>query len=80
MDFICAFIASVNVYMYIFGVLKSFTIYRFGLFRLLLCIFGALCVMPFNVIIENIAVIWGVFGQKHKFYVVNKNTAPAITV
>ncbi|KAG5898628.1 hypothetical protein JTB14_021002 [Gonioctena quinquepunctata] len=79
-DFICAFIGAVNIYMFIFGVIKSFTIYRFGLGRFLICVVGAVVVIPFNLIIENIAVIWGIFGKKHKFYVVNKNMGPALTV
>lgn len=79
-DFLCAFIGAVNIYMFVFGVIKSFTVYRFGLLRFLLCVIGAVLVIPFNLIIENVAVIWGIFGKKHKFYVVNKNTGPAITV
>lgn len=78
-DFVCAFIGAVNIYMYVFGVVKSFTVYRFGLFRFLLCICGAILTMPFNLLIENIAVIWGVVGKKHKFYIVNKDIGPAIT-
>ncbi|XP_065158083.1 beta-1,4-mannosyltransferase egh [Atheta coriaria] len=72
-DFLCAFICSVNMYMYVFGVVKSFTIVRFGIWRFMLCIIGALLTMPINIVIENIAVIWGVVGKKHKFYIVNKN-------
>nr|CAI5835481.1 unnamed protein product [Callosobruchus analis] len=79
-DFLCAFIGAVNIYMFVFGVIKSFTVYRFGLARFLLCVVGAVLVIPFNLIVENIAVIWGIFGKKHKFYVVNKNTGPAISV
>ncbi|KAK4886469.1 hypothetical protein RN001_002740 [Aquatica leii] len=79
-DFTCAFIGAVNIYMYIFGVVKSFTIYRFGLLRFLLCICGALLTIPINIVIENIAVIWGIIGEKHKFYIVNKNIRPPITV
>ncbi|XP_076224499.1 beta-1,4-mannosyltransferase egh isoform X2 [Nomia melanderi] len=71
-NFLCAFIAAVNIYMYIFGVIKSFSLYRVGIARLILCICGALSTIPFNLIIENVAVIWGLFGEKHKFYVVNK--------
>lgn len=78
-DFICAFIGAVNIYMFIFGVIKSFTVYRFGLLRLTLCIIGAVVVIPFNLVIETIAVLWGIFGKKHKFYVVNKTNGPAIT-
>lgn len=79
-DLVCAFIGAVNMYMYIFGVLKSFSLYRFGLVRFVLCICGALLTIPLNVIIENVAVIWGVVGKKHKFYVVNKDKRPPITV
>jgi egghead protein (zeste-white 4 protein) len=79
-DFICAFIGAVNIYMFVFGVIKSFTVYRFGLGRFLLCLCGAVLVIPFNLVIENVAVIWGIFGKKHKFYVVNKNARPQVTV
>lgn len=80
MDFLCAFIGAVNIYMYVFGVVKSFSLYRFGLLRFSLCIIGALCTIPINICIENVAVIWGLFGKKHKFYVVNKELRPPVTV
>lgn len=80
MDFLCAFIGAVNIYMYVFGVVKSFSLYRFGLLRFTLCICGALCTIPVNVCIENVAVIWGLFGKKHKFYIVNKELTPAVSV
>ncbi|KAJ2950601.1 hypothetical protein O0L34_g8853 [Tuta absoluta] len=41
---------------------------------------GALATIPFNVVIENIAVIWGVLGKKHKFYIVNKQVKTPVTV
>lgn len=74
MDLVCSFIAAVNVYMYIFGVIKSFSLYRFGPAKFLLCVFGAVCTIPVNIVIENVAVIWGLVGKKHKFYVVQKDT------
>ncbi|XP_047003886.1 beta-1,4-mannosyltransferase egh [Schistocerca americana] len=80
MDFACAFIGAVNIYMYVFGVVKSFSLYRFGMLRFLMCICGALSTIPFNIIIENVAVVLGLFGQKHRFYVVNKEFRPPITV
>ncbi|XP_063233132.1 beta-1,4-mannosyltransferase egh [Bacillus rossius redtenbacheri] len=80
MDFVCAFIGAVNIYMYVFGVVKSFSLYRVGLVRFVLCICGALATIPFNVLIENVAVIWGLFGHKYKFYVVNKDLKPPVTV
>lgn len=79
-DFMCAFIGAVNIYMYVFGVVKSFSLYRFGLIRFTLCILGALCTIPVNVLIENVAVIWGLFGNKHTFYVVNKDLTPLLNV
>lgn len=80
MDFCCAFIAAVNIYMYVFGVLKSFSLYRFGLVKFVLCALGAVCTIPVNIVIENIAVVWGLVGKKHKFYVVQKEVRTLITV
>ncbi|CAH0561461.1 unnamed protein product [Brassicogethes aeneus] len=79
-DFLCAFTAAVNIYMYVFGVIKSFTMVRYGPVKLILYLSSLILVIPFNLVIENIAVIWGIFGVKHKFYVVNKNIGPSITV
>lgn len=80
MDFVCAFIAAVNIYMYVFGVLKSFSLYRFGMVRFLICALGAVCTIPVNLVIENTAVIWGLVGRKHKFYVVQKDVRSMMTV
>jgi len=66
--------------MYIFGVVKSFSLYRFGALRFLVCMVGVLLIIPLTLVIENVAVIWGLFGRKHKFYIVNKELPPAITV
>lgn len=75
-DVLCCFVGAINLYMYVFGVVKSFSLYRFGVLKFLLCVIGALCTIPFNVVIENIAVMWGCFGNKHSFYVVNKQLNP----
>lgn len=83
-DIICAFLGGISVYMYVFGVMKSFSLYRFGWLRSVVCIIGALCTIPINLIIENTAVIWGIMTNKHKFYVVQKEipteSRPLITV
>lgn len=79
-DFLCAFIAGFNIYMYVFGVIKSFSLYRFGVVKFLACVLGALCTIPINVVIENVAVIWGLVGKKHKFYVVQKDVRALVTV
>uniref|UniRef100_A0A224XPE3 Putative beta-14-mannosyltransferase egh n=1 Tax=Panstrongylus lignarius TaxID=156445 RepID=A0A224XPE3_9HEMI len=75
-DFTCAFIASVSIYMYVFGVIKSISLYRFGIVKFILCLLGAVATIPVNIVIENLAVIWGLFGNKHKFYIVNKDLRP----
>ena len=72
LDFLCCFIGAVNLYLYIIGAIKSFTISRVGYLRFFCCIIGAICTIPFVVIIENIAVIWGLFSSKNNFYVVEK--------
>jgi len=69
-----AFVTSVNVYMYVFGVVKSFRVDRLGWLRMAVCVVGALVSMPLNLCVENAAVLWGLWGNKHRFYVVNKLT------
>lgn len=80
MDVLCAFIGAMNIYMYIFGVIKSFSLHRMGPIKLVCFIVGALATIPFNIVIENIAVIWGLFGNKYHFYVVNKDYKTTTTV
>lgn len=76
-DFTYAFMGAVYIYMYIFGVLKSFSIYSFSYTRLVLCaiaVVAAVCMIPLNIVVENVAVIWGLAGKKYKFHVVEKDT------
>ncbi|XP_045492317.1 beta-1,4-mannosyltransferase egh [Colias croceus] len=80
LDLIIGFIGAVNIYMYVFGVIKSFPMYRFGPLKFIMFVGGALATIPFNIVIENIAVIWGILGKKHKFYVVDKEIKTPITV
>lgn len=83
-DIVCAFLGGISVYMYVFGVMKSFSLYRFGVLKSIICIVGALCTIPLNLLIENTAVVWGMFTNKHKFFVVKKEmpieSRPLITV
>jgi egghead protein (zeste-white 4 protein) len=73
-DFLVAYIGAVNLYMYVFGVMKSFSHkYRQSVWRLLLYTAGAIVAIPFNIWIENIAVVMGMFSRKDGFYVVNKD-------
>ncbi|KAF4527922.1 hypothetical protein B566_EDAN016584 [Ephemera danica] len=79
-DFLSVFIAAVSIYMYIFGVIKSLSLNRFGTIRCMLCIIGTLCTIPLNVLIENVAVIWGLCSPKYRFYVVSKEISTTMTV
>lgn len=72
-DVATTFAFAMNLYMYVFGVLKSFSIARIGLRRFGMLLIGALLTIPFNVIAENIAAVWACIGSKHRFYVVDKN-------
>jgi hypothetical protein len=42
-------------------------------YRAILYTLGALLAIPFNVWIEILAVFWAIVGNKHQFYVVNKD-------
>lgn len=80
LDTVSCFIMSVTIYMYVLGVMKSFSLYRFGIVKFFLCVVGALLAVPFNALIENVAIVWALFGNKHRFYVVKKETKPPIDV
>ena len=58
--------------MYIYGVFRSFSIRRVGIFKFLLLILSCIFVTPFRIVVENIAVVWGIVAEKHKFFVVKK--------
>lgn len=79
-DILCCAVGGMSLYMYAFGVVKSFSVYRIGVCKFFLYCAGACCTVPFNVLIENIAVIWGFFGNKYKFYVVKKDLKPPVVV
>ncbi|CAD5220279.1 unnamed protein product [Bursaphelenchus xylophilus] len=73
-DAMVALIAAVNLYMYVFGVLKSFSHkYRSNFLRLVLYLLAGIVTVPFNVLIENTAVVMGMYGQKDEFYIVKKD-------
>ncbi|CAG2114474.1 unnamed protein product [Medioppia subpectinata] len=79
-NFLSTFVGAVSIYMYLFGVMKSFSLSRIGVRRYLLCLLGAIFTIPFNIVIENIAVLWGFLGKKHKFYIVQKQVLPTYNI
>lgn len=72
LNLILAFAAATNSYMYLFGVVKSFSLRRIGPSKFVMYLIGSILAIPFNVVIENIAVCWGIISNKHRFYVVQK--------
>lgn len=73
LNFLCSFVAAVNIYMFIFGAIKSLSIYRLGIIKYSSCMASILFVILISTIMENIAIIGGVFARKKKFYVVDKD-------
>lgn len=73
-------ILSVYLYLYIFGVLKTFTTNHFSVFKTVVFLFMTILAIPINAVMENIAVIWGLLGNKLTFYIVKKDANTCITV
>lgn len=73
LDILLALTGATGFYMYMFGVMKSFPRQRLGTPKYLVCIVGVLFLIPVFVTLENLAVIWGLLGKKHKFHVVQKS-------
>jgi len=73
LNILCSFVASVNIYMYIFGTIKSLSLYRLGFFKYFSCLVGVVFVIVISMVLENLAVLLGVFGHKKKFYIVKKD-------
>lgn len=68
-----SFCFAISFYMYIFGVLKSFDLRSTGVCMMFVYLIGAIMTLPINLLIENMAVIWGLIGSKHHFYIVDKS-------
>lgn len=77
-DSIGIFCLSVSLYMYIFGVLKSFEVKKTGVCMFFVYFLGAASSILLNVLVEYIAVIWGLCTQKYTFYIVEKHVASKI--
>lgn len=75
LNFLCSFVTAVNMYMYVFGTIKSFSIYRVGLFKYCLCLIAVVFNVILSILMENVAVLLAVFSEKKKFYIVKKDFA-----
>lgn len=72
-NIIGTFCFSMSLYMFIFGVIKSFDLRNTGASMMFVYLIGAMMTLPINIVIENVAVIWGLIGSKHNFYIVDKS-------
>lgn len=68
-----SFCFAVTLYMYIFGLIKSFDLKNRPIYMLFVYLVGQVITLPLNIINENIAVIWGLATPKHTFYIVQKD-------
>ena len=73
-DLLCAFQGGVTMYMCVFGTLKSFSLFRFGILKTILALIVTFLTIPFKIALENSATVLGLFTNKHRFYVVKKTT------
>lgn len=67
------FCFSMTVYMYLFGLVKSIDLKNRPVSILITCVIAQLLTIGLYSIVENIVVIWGVFSNKHTFYIVKKD-------
>lgn len=73
LDLSLCFAGGMSLYMYFFGVVKTFSLSsRTACWKTPVCLMAVILLLPIFITLEVIAVIWGIFGKKHKFHVVQK--------
>ncbi|CAF1647423.1 unnamed protein product [Adineta ricciae] len=80
LNFLIGYIGAVNIYLYIIGAVRSFSLIRLGYAQFALRIFGTIATIPFVIVCEIMAVLWGLFSDKSKFYIVDKQLGPMVNV
>ncbi|CAF1212997.1 unnamed protein product [Adineta steineri] len=80
LNFLISYVGAVNVYLYIIGAVRSFSLVRLGYLQFTIRILGTLATIPFVIVCEITAVIWGLLSDKGKFYIVDKNLKPPVNV
>jgi len=68
-----SFIGSVWIYLYFYGTVRSFSVSMVGIVRFIMFILMGILVTPFKLLIEIVAVVWGISTPKHTFFVVKKD-------
>jgi egghead protein (zeste-white 4 protein) len=69
---------SSTVYMYLFGLVKSFDLKQSSFAILVLYFFLQILMVAVCFVVENLVVIYGVFTNKHHFYIVEKESKPKL--
>lgn len=70
-----SFSFALTLYMYIFGLVKSLDLKQKPIGPMLIVyLIGQVLTLSINTIVENIAVLLGVFSSKHSFYIVKKDS------
>ena len=67
-----SFLGAVAIYMGIYGILRSFDVREIGWFKFLFLIVAQFALIPIKVVIELVAIVWGLCSSKNHFFVVNK--------
>ncbi|GMS92289.1 hypothetical protein PENTCL1PPCAC_14464 [Pristionchus entomophagus] len=81
LDIIFASLLAINLYMNVFGVVRSFTQkYRQNIFMLLLSCVGACLTIPYTLVIQVASVFLLIFGPKKEFFIVKKESTPIMNV
>merc|ERR1712071_334489 len=73
-----AFISNVWMYQSIYGTFRSFDIKKVGLFKILFYLVIGILVSPIRIVVEILAVFWGITAPKHKFFIVKKDSTQAV--
>lgn len=68
-----SFIGSIWIFLYFYGTCRSFSVSAVGMSRFAFFIVVGILVTPFKLLIEIIAVVWGIITPKHTFFVVKKD-------
>lgn len=79
-NYTATFCFAVSIYMYIFGVLKAHDLKESDRSLVFAYLLGVIITIPLNMVVEDIAAVWGLIGSKHNFYIVEKDVKPKVVL
>lgn len=71
-ELMLGFMGAVTFYMHIYGAMKSFTIRRFGYYKIII-ILGTAIIVPINVILSVVTVFIALLCNEYSFYIIEKD-------